>query len=206
MRVRALIQNQVMGMLVDSGSSTSFVSQRIVDKLTLQTEPASPVRVKVANGEFMLSSRRVAALEWWADGHTYISDMRVLDLEAYDAILGYDWLKGHSPMQCDWDNKVLVFKDRGVEVQLKGDSMENKEALQVYAAQLQRWMKGNEVWVLVLLESMQEEEVEKHQEPLQLILKEFEDVFVVPTGLPPARVYDHHIPLLPGSIPVNYRP
>ena len=80
--------------------------------------------------------------------------MRVLDLEAYDAILGYDWLKGHSPMQCDWDNKVLVFKDRGVEVQLKGDSMENKEALQVYAAQLQRWMKGNEVWVLVLLESM----------------------------------------------------
>ena len=114
MRVRALIQNQVMGMLVDSGSSTSFVSQRIVDKLTLQTEPASPVRVKVANGEFMLSSRRVAALEWWADGHTYISDMRVLDLEAYDAILGYDWLKGHSPMQCDWDNKVLVFKDRGV--------------------------------------------------------------------------------------------
>jgi hypothetical protein len=134
MRVRALIQNQVMRMLVDSGSSTSFVSQRIVDKLTLQTEPASPVRVKVANGEFMLSSRRVAALEWWADGHTYISDMRVLDLEAYDAILGYDWLKGHSPMQCDWDNKVLVFKDRGVEVQLKGDSMENKEMLQVSAA------------------------------------------------------------------------
>jgi hypothetical protein len=33
-----------------------------VDKLTLQTEPASPVRVKVANGEFMLSSRRVEAL------------------------------------------------------------------------------------------------------------------------------------------------
>jgi hypothetical protein len=87
-----------------------------------------------------------------------------------------------------------------------GDSMENKEVLQVSVAQLHRWMKGNEVWVLVLLESMQEEEVEKHQEPLQLILKEFEDVFAVSTGLPPARVYDHHIPLLPGSIPVNSRP
>jgi hypothetical protein len=53
---------------------------------------------------------------------------------------------------------------------------------------------------------MEEEEVERHQEPLQLILKEFEDVFVVRTGLPPARVYDHHIPLLPGSIPMNSRP
>lgn len=101
MRVRALIQNQVLVMLVDSGSSTSFVSQRIVDQLILPTEAASPVTVKVANGEFMLSSRRVVALEWWDDGHTYVSDMRVLDLATYGAILGYDWLKSHNPMECD---------------------------------------------------------------------------------------------------------
>jgi hypothetical protein len=31
-------------------------------------------------------------------------------------------------------------------------------------------------------------------------------LFVVPTGLPLVRMYDHHIPLLPGSIPVNSRP
>jgi hypothetical protein len=26
----------------------------------------------------------------------------------YDAILGYDWLKGHSPMHCDWEKRLLV--------------------------------------------------------------------------------------------------
>jgi hypothetical protein len=31
-------------------------------------------------------------------------------------------------------------------------------------------------------------------------------VFAMPTGLPPVRMYDHHILLLPGSIPVNSRP
>jgi hypothetical protein len=31
-------------------------------------------------------------------------------------------------------------------------------------------------------------------------------VFEVPTQLPPARVYDHHIPLVPGAVPVNSRP
>lgn len=31
-------------------------------------------------------------------------------------------------------------------------------------------------------------------------------MFAVPTGLPPIKPYDHHIPLLPGSIPVNSRP
>jgi hypothetical protein len=116
MRVRALVQNRVLVMLVDSGSSSSFVSQRIVDQLALSTEVVSLVRVHVANGESMLSSKRVASLEWWAEGHSYASNMRVLDLEAYDAILGYDWLKSHSPIECDWDNKVLTFWDKGVRV------------------------------------------------------------------------------------------
>jgi hypothetical protein len=59
--------------------------------------------------------------------------------------------------------------------------------LQVSAVQLRRWMKGNEVWAFVMLETMQEEGAEKEQEPLRQILKEFEDVFAMPTGLPPVR-------------------
>lgn len=35
--------------------------------------------------------------------HTMVTDMQVLDLGGYDAILGYDWLKLHSPMTCHWD-------------------------------------------------------------------------------------------------------
>jgi hypothetical protein len=36
-------------MLIDSGSSATFISQRIVAKLGLVTEDCSTVRVKVAN-------------------------------------------------------------------------------------------------------------------------------------------------------------
>jgi hypothetical protein len=81
----------------------------------------------------------------------------------------------------------------------------NKEVLQVSVVQLHRWMKGNEVWVFVMLGIVQEEVTEGDHEPLRQIIKEFEDVFVVPTVLPPSRVYDHHISLLTGSIPVNSR-
>jgi hypothetical protein len=38
------------------------------------------------------------------------------------------------------------------------------------------------------------------------VLIEFGDLFTVPNQLPPSRVYDHYIPLLPGVVPVNSRP
>lgn len=36
----------------------------------------------------------------WNGGLTFRTDMRVLELEAYDDILDMDWLKLHSPMNC----------------------------------------------------------------------------------------------------------
>jgi hypothetical protein len=132
--------------------------------------------------------------------------MRVLALEAYDVILGYDWLKQHSPMHYDWINKVLTFCDQGVKVRLQGDVDLKREVQQVSVLQLEKWVKGDEVWVFVMSEEVKGEEDVAGNETLTVILEEFEDVFAVPTQLPPTRPYDHHIPLLPGSIPVNSRP
>lgn len=44
-RIRALIQNQLMLMLVHSGSSISFIGQHMVDKMGLEVDPCDPVRV-----------------------------------------------------------------------------------------------------------------------------------------------------------------
>jgi hypothetical protein len=76
----------------------------------------------------------------------------------------------------------------------------------VSVLQLEKWVKGDEVWVFVMLEEVKGEEDVAGNETLTGILEEFANVFAVPTQLPPTRPYDHHIPLLPGSIPVNSRP
>lgn len=57
-----------------------------------------PKQVKVANGEIFITDQCVPNMEWWAQGHTFTTNMRVLDLPAYDAILGYHWLQAHSPI------------------------------------------------------------------------------------------------------------
>ena len=41
---------------------------------------------------------------------------------------------------------------------------------------------------------------------MKLLLAEFADIFTEPTGLPPARLFDHRIHLLPNTPPVAVRP
>jgi hypothetical protein len=45
-----------------------------------------------------------------------------------------------------------------------------------------------------------------HRPEVLQLLTEFAEVFTEPTGLPPRRQYDHHIPLVPGARPVSMRP
>ena len=46
--------------------------------------------------------------------------MRILDLGAYDAVLGMDWLDSFSPMTCHWHNKHISFPYGDKEVHLQG--------------------------------------------------------------------------------------
>lgn len=41
---------------------------------------------------------------------------------------------------------------------------------------------------------------------LQEVLKDYEEVFVIPSKLPSSKSHDHQIPLLPGVQPPNIRP
>lgn len=50
-RLRALMGNQVMLLLVDSGSTHSSISASFADRIAATTTPLSPVDVRVANGE-----------------------------------------------------------------------------------------------------------------------------------------------------------
>jgi hypothetical protein len=109
-----------MLILIDSGSSPSFVSSHFADIANLPTVPMPPKRVKLAKGEWIVTDKMVSPLYWYCQGQTLCSDMVVLDMHPYDAILGFDWLQAHSPMQCDWENKTLEFLEAGKAVKLQG--------------------------------------------------------------------------------------
>jgi hypothetical protein len=206
LKLRALVQNKAMLILVDSGSSHSFVSSSFLQKCDISAVPMSAQLVKVANGDTIITDKQVLGLPWWLQGYTFHIDMKVLDFGAFDAILGYDWLKINSPTTCHWGAKTLSFAHQGQQIQLQGVISSTHPATEISQEAWGKCWAGNEVSALAILEVVPTDSVQQLPLAIQSLLHQYEDVFQDPQTLPPSRLQDHHIPLLPNTAPVNSRP
>ncbi|WVZ62139.1 hypothetical protein U9M48_011919 [Paspalum notatum var. saurae] len=211
LKLRAIVNKKVMLILVDSGSSHSFINSAFVAKAGLSTIPAPPNQVKVASGHILTTDQMIPDLGWWCQGYTFHTSMRVLDIGAYDAILGFDWLQKHSPMQCDWATRTLNFSQQGQSIHLQGVPCPPLKLSAISGEQLSKWCSGNEVWALAVVNLSHSSSASSPvptQIPtdVQTVLQQYHDIFEEPHTLPPSRVYDHHIPLEPNAVPVNCRP
>jgi hypothetical protein len=112
-KLKTKIKDKVMLILVDSGSTQSFVSPQFVHSTNPTTVPMQPKKVKLA-GEWMITDRMVPQLKCYCQDKSFAIDMVVLDMNPYDAILGFDWLQAHSPMF------HLCFSERMLQVCLSG--------------------------------------------------------------------------------------
>lgn len=197
--LRALVGNQVMLILVDSGSTHSFVDRKFLAHTNLETQAIPLVSVKVANGDRLHCDSMVPALTWWIQGITFRNSMLVFDLGAYDAVLGMDWLAPFSPMNCHWSNNTLSFLYEGKHICLQGVQTSKPATLTALSVeQCQKWNIGNEIWSITVLEQQPAATPQRTlalPSAVQPLLQQYDDVFQEPQHLPPHRQYDHAITL-----------
>jgi hypothetical protein len=108
MRMLGQLQGKELLVLVDSGSSVSFISSQIAEGLTGIQPLSRRLSVRVANGETLCCGAIIPNCEWQVQGHKFQTTLRVLPLTSYDMILGMDWLMKHSPMSVDWSLKTIT--------------------------------------------------------------------------------------------------
>jgi hypothetical protein len=158
----------------------------------------------------MTSTEQVQGLTWWTQGTTFSTDMRILDIGAYDAILGVNWLKQFGKMTVDWEAKYLSFNYKGKEVTVQDIlSKQTHTVSELSAEQFQKWWNGNKVWALAIVNSvpLQFDSVTSIvSQDVQTILSEFSNVFSETKILPPQHALDHAISLVDTASPVNSRP
>lgn len=207
-RFHGMIQKQQLLILLDSGSSSNFLAENVVNKLGLQCETVPATQVTIADGGKMQCNQLVSGVEWWCQGHTFTIDFKVLNLGGYDMILGMEWLESFSPMWIDWRRKRIRFTYMGDRVSLNGVKPNLSQTTMLSVKQLKGLHKDGAISQMVQLCAIEEVPDIKQELPaaVELVVKEFQDRFKKPTELPPHRQFHHHIPLLPTAKSVTKKP
>ena len=204
-QIHAWIQGKEALLLVDSGSTTSFINEQLAAQMSNIQDMPRQCKVKVADGSELICNKFILGCDWVTQGHEFKTDFKVIKLGVYDAILGLDWLKQHSPMQIDWRLQHLtVTTDKG-SINLQGIHATNPSVQTITPAELIHECKTGAVAHLIHLCTAQqmEETADPNSPVIQQILDRFSHVFTTPTELPPKRSRDHQIPLMQGAQPVN---
>jgi hypothetical protein len=124
-----------------------------VDKLQVAITPTPMMSIRIANGADLSCTTEVKAFQWWTQGHTFQIDAKIIDIGAYDLVLGMDWLELHKPMTCDWLKKWIEFPYKNSVVRLQGIVPPQPAELQeVFVEQVIKWNKGNDLWDVVQIE------------------------------------------------------
>jgi hypothetical protein len=191
LQLRGSLAGHEVLILVDSGSSHSFLSSATASKIPGCVPLRSPVTVTVADGGFLSCDSELPMAEWTVQGHSFHSALKILPLRTFDMIIGMDWLDAFSPMKVHWRHKWMVIPYGPTTVQLQGISSEPEDAtlFQLFQAD------ASSVSAHPALDNSL----------VQSVLDDFADLFAEPSELPPRRACDHRIPLLPGAQPVAVR-
>lgn len=122
-------------------------------------------------------------------------------------ILGMEWLEDFSPMWIDWKRKKMTFTYVGNRITLVGVKEQLDQCKPVTAKQLKGLAKSGAIAQLVQLCSLEEAKLDQQIPPkIQQVLESYKNRFQELDTLPPHRQFDHGIPLMPGTKPVNLKP
>uniref|UniRef100_J3KY79 Reverse transcriptase domain-containing protein n=1 Tax=Oryza brachyantha TaxID=4533 RepID=J3KY79_ORYBR len=205
-RVKGWLQGIELLMLVDSGSTHSFLDKQLADQLKGLTLLPAAVMVKVADGGEMNCTHYLAQCEWWLQGHQFQNDFKVLPLFGYDAILGMDWLQQLGQMTVNWEEQWMQFLWHEGVINIRGIQARTDKCDQISYLQLKGLNKMGALMHMVQLSAVSVQESTPVSESISVVLSEFQSVFEEPKELPPRRLCDHQIPLLPGSKPHSTSP
>lgn len=197
-------RNRQLVILIDSGSTSSFLDKRIATELKLPLVDTPITSVTVADGRKIICSYKCEKFVWKMQTHQFTFDVRVLELGGFDMILGVDWLRSHNPVLFDFmESEIFFEKDRKI-ISLEGIKDVAAHISLCWTEDLMA-KKGVDfqtpVFCISISNPQQYEQITSTQFPAQLqqLLKAFSAIFAEPTSLPPFRSHNHAIPLLPST-------
>ncbi|XP_026454759.1 uncharacterized protein LOC113355983 [Papaver somniferum] len=204
-RISGHLNNHPIMVLVDTGSTHSFIDSALVDKLHLHASPTGQMLVTVANGDNITSRGLCHNLHWEMQGYHFSSTLRVLPLGGYDMVLEDDWLQQLGDVTFNFAQLKISFIHQGSYITLHGSSSKPSLNL-ITGSSFRKFLKNNTPTLIGQFFAISSTPLTPVPPQISEVLDSFPEIFDEPTTLPPPKALDHKIPLNPNSTPPSQRP
>ncbi|KAJ9546382.1 hypothetical protein OSB04_018925 [Centaurea solstitialis] len=191
--------------LIDSGATHNFISKELVKQQRVKVEDTNECTITLGSGIEELGRGICRGVSILLQGLDVKDDFLPIQLGNSDVILGIQWLETLGTISHNWKTQVMKFSCGGRPT-LRGDPALGRSMLSLKAMGKLIHQEGHGVLIELGTCSAVEEGVEVKNEELDGLLEEFENVFHMPTRLPPERGREHGIVLKEGSGTINVRP
>ncbi|XP_074324309.1 uncharacterized protein LOC141661222 [Apium graveolens] len=167
--------------LIDSGSTRSFISKSFVAKLDCETQLMhEPLSIILANQDRVFVNRIFPHCSIEIAGHVFPTNLIPFQLGKFDVILGMDWLTSFSAQIDCKDKRVVSSTPQGKKVTFKGQKQTQTFLTSMQARKLIR--KGCEAYLAYVVDKGREV---YNPEDIPVV-RDFMDVFLEELhGLPP---------------------
>lgn len=192
MRIVCTADRRQLVILIDSGLTHNFVSQKIAQVLQLAVTPVDEFWVKVANGEKLCSNERYENVPISIQGSQFLTTLYALPLHGLDVVLGVQWLETLGLVTCDWRRMTMCFRWENQWVTLSAQPTKPAQGVKIQT--LERELHGGGEF-FALIPKVFDENLGARPNDIQELLREFSQVLAEPKGVPPSREFDHKIPL-----------
>lgn len=109
-----------LSILLDSGSTHSFVDLETAKQIGYPIKEARPMRVTMANGNYIMSLYSCPKFQWKIHGEEFEDSVRLLTAGGCNMILGEDWMRNHNPVLLDFVAYEAQVSHLGRKVRLRG--------------------------------------------------------------------------------------
>ena len=198
------ISERAISLLLDPGASHSFIALRITPCLATSVGQLShPLEVHTPLGECVRVSQCYLACEISWTGGKVRADLVPIDISGFDVILGMDCLSAYrAKVDCYRKEAVLSAED-GSQFTFIGQRQAVASCI-ISAVKAERLLRQGCEAFLASVVASSEQTAELGDIP---IVRDFPDVFLEDLlGLPPERVVEFTIDLVPDSRPISIPP
>ncbi|PWA58030.1 hypothetical protein CTI12_AA406450 [Artemisia annua] len=199
-------------LLIDNGSTHNFIRPDVVERMHLPLQATKAFKVYIGSGESLLCENMCPHVTLHMQGLDVEVDLYVIPMQGLDVVLGIQWLQKLGKVTHDYALQEMEFTLLGSRHTLKGDESLRMKRISLH--KMQALLETDDVYGIYechdyALQSENDQSTSttsSGQPEIEQLLDRFDDLFQVPAGLPPQRLVDHRIHLLPNTKPVNVRP